>query len=643
MKKFFNLLQWAVLIALLLYAMRVLTRPIPPPHYVPETWTSWNGFYAISYAGVSREKGTDYVTPRVLAEHLKMLRNDGYESIRPEDALAFLEGRAPLPAKAVLLLFEGGRKDSYLAATPLLRQFGQLATMCIPTSVTRRWGSFYLHDNDLAKFLKDPHWNLASMGHEAILDIPVASNRQGRFLSERLWNNGQVEDDRAFRSRLVSDFAASAQILERIGHTNVIAYLFPYADAGSARSADPLAAEILATTVSAHHRIAFSRSDDAFNGPDSDPFQLSRIRVRTGWTADDLRKQLAAARPRSEAVLRAGGPDAWALDGAAVADEERLDLEENATAWLQGSSTWANMDVRARLRREAGAAGILYLRYAGPSRTLRISMNDEELAVQERFGSRIQTLATLPADRDGLHEYDLNVRLRGNRMWLYNGGERIAGPLPLTRSTTHGRVGFECTAGRLEVTAFSAAPRPQVWVESRSYRALPDATRAEMAVLLLPWLADDRAPALGADQRSELLAAAAHGVEVIPVIDVRTPLTVDQAAARAGAIAAGLGDIVAKALVRRLALAGPSDELAEALREYGFRLVRTATPDEAMARIAEGRSRLGVDTWMLAGNGDEAARAADALLRVLPSARVVLQTDDEAVAPPGIPVVRRVR
>lgn len=640
MKKFFNLLQWAIVIALLIFAVRTLTRPVPPPHYRPDTWSSWNGFYALSFAGVSREKGTDYVTPHQLGAFLKMLREDGYESIRPEDALAFLEGRAPLPAKAVLLLFEGGRKDSFLAATPLLREFGQLATMCIPTSVTRRWGSFYLHDNDLEKFLKDPHWNLASMGHEAILDIPVASNRQGRFLSQRLWTQGRLEDERAFRSRLASDFAAAAQILERIGHTNVISYLFPYADAGTSAGSDPLAAEIIEDSVSAHHRLAVARADDAFNGPDTDPFQVSRLRVRSSWSADDLRRELQNARPRVDGVSRVGGPDQWSLDGAS-ADADTLRVESGGTAWLQGSSAWADQDVEARVRRSPGSTAILYARFGGPSRTLRVTLSDDELALQERYGFRMQTLAAFPSGGNRTNEYALKLRVRGNRVWLYNHGRLLAGPVPLTPSTTHGRIGFECSGGRLDVTGFSATPSPGTWVQAGAYRTLPAAARDELSTLLLPWFRTDRDDAVSAEQVSELLAAAAQGVEVVPLVDIAAPLAAEQAQAQADRLARSLEPLITKALVRRLALRGDSEELAEALRERGYQLVRTVSPAQALERAGRGRTALAFDIWMLQGRGEEAERAVDLLLRQLPASHLVLLTDDPPVAPPGVRVIRQ--
>jgi hypothetical protein len=339
-------------------------------------------------------------------------------------------------------------------------------------------------------------------------------------------------------------------------------------------------------------------------------------------------------------VDRVGGPDRWSLDGAS-ADADTLRVESGGTAWLQGSSAWVDQDVQARVRRSPGSTGILYARFGGPSRTLRVTLSDDEIALQERYGFRMQTLAAFPAGGSRTNEYDLKLRVRGNRVWLYNHGELLAGPVPLTPGTTHGRIGFECNGGRLEVTGFYAVPSPGTWVEAGAYRALPAAVRDELSTLLLPWFRTDRDAEVSAEQSSELLAAASQGVEVVPTVDIAAPLTAEQAQAQADRLARSLEPVITKALIRRLALRGDSEELAEALRERGYQLVRTVSPAQALERAARGRAELAFDTWMLQGRGEEAERAIDLLLRQLPASHLVLLTDDPRIAPPGVRVIRR--
>ncbi len=294
MKKPFHLLQWAVLLALILFGLRVVFRPIPPPAYQPETWNSWSGFQALSYAGITREDHPDHVTPAHFAGQLAALKQAGFQTIFPEDALAFLEKQHPLPDRALLILVEGGRKDTYISATSALRKQGMVATMMVPTSLTRRWSSLYLHVRDLKIFARQAHWRIGSMGHCAIELTRNPTGENGPFLTQRLTVAGQIERDDAYRSRIMHDFEEARRILKKAGITSITAYLFPHENDGTSRKADPLAASAIAAALKAQHRVAFVRDDQAFNGPGSDPLHLTRLKVRGDWTPEYLLSALQA-------------------------------------------------------------------------------------------------------------------------------------------------------------------------------------------------------------------------------------------------------------------------------------------------------------------------------------------------------------
>lgn len=641
MKRIFHLAQWAALLAIALFVVRTVTLPVQPPEYEPQRWASWDGFYAISYRGVTREPGPAYVTPRQLAGHLRALRAAGYRTIRPQDALAFLRGRAPLPDKALLLLFEGGRKDSLIAATPPLRAYGFMATMAVPTTYTRRWGSFYLHAKDLKRFLRDPHWSLASMGHDAVQPIPVGPDREGHFLSRRLWNGGRGEDDAAFRARIREDFATAARVITRTGYTNTLAYCFPYADAGTAADADPLAADLIAEALAAHHPLAFSRADDAFNGPDGDPLQLTRLPVAGPWDAATLLAELDKAAPRAEEVQGVGGPDNWTFTGAGEAVAGELHLDGDGVAWLRGTALWSDVHLEARLVREPGATCILYARHAGPQSHLRVTLDDDGIHVQEELGRALQTLANLPvkAARGEAVTYDLDLRVKGNRLWLARNGADAIGPIPLTRHTTRGRIGFETGGGAIEVTSFRASPLRNLVALAPSYRAVPAPHRGDVGILVPAWFGPGLAPSVSAEQRSDLLAAAADGVEVVPLLAQAADAHGDAAAALADALCAALARDVTTSLIRRIALPDGADDVARALRARGLGLVRIA--DAAGAERLLRDDRAVAEDFIVIEGADAAARAAaEALMRRLPASRLAL-LDGTGDAPRGVGVARR--
>lgn len=638
MKKLFHLVQWAVVIAVILFTVRALTRPVPPPNYHPETWSSWQGFYVLSFAGISRDNHPDYVAPARLTEHLQALREAGYQTIFPEDALAFLDGRHALPEKAVLLLFENGRKDSFIMATPRLQREGAVATMCVPTIRTRRWSTFYLRHRDLQKLARSPHWRLASMGHRAVENVVDARGRKGHYLTARLRKDDVVENDEAFQARIMGDFAEAQRMLARAGVTQVQAYLFPFADAGTSAEADPQAAEIILQALATCHPLAFTRADDAYNGPSSDPFQLSRLRVPGSWSAQDLLNELEHARPRFDRVTEIGSPGQWTLEGASEVADGELRLGSGAQAWRHGSSDWADGTVNVGFHRGTGVLASIYLRYAGPYRHLRLSVQDDGLRLQERLGRTLQTLFMQPlAGGTGTGEsHQITVRLRGKRVWLEDHGVPLAGPLPLTTYTARGRLGFAAENGALEIATFSAEPSDELVGLAGDFRAMKDEDQDRLTALVVPWFARGSPPVVSEGQRYDLLAAAAEGLTYIPLIEGTDPLTPEQARTWAGALNKALDHTMTKTLVHKVALREPVHPLAEALRERGYQVVRVLDQEQAQALLRDASAHLQGDSLLVlnVASGTESTLAG--LARLAPADRLAIEAEPGAARPIGL-------
>jgi hypothetical protein len=59
---------------------------------------------------------------------LAVLRALGYRSVSPLDIARAVEGSAPLPPRAVAITLDDGYLDTFVAALPLLLEFGSTAT-----------------------------------------------------------------------------------------------------------------------------------------------------------------------------------------------------------------------------------------------------------------------------------------------------------------------------------------------------------------------------------------------------------------------------------------------------------------------------------------------------------------------------------
>jgi peptidoglycan/xylan/chitin deacetylase (PgdA/CDA1 family) len=83
-----------------------------------------------------------YVPEAIFADHLRHLREDGWQVI---DLPAFLRGLAApetLPPRAALLTFDDGYRSNLTVAVPWLRRFGLPAVLFMPTDFIGRRNTF---------------------------------------------------------------------------------------------------------------------------------------------------------------------------------------------------------------------------------------------------------------------------------------------------------------------------------------------------------------------------------------------------------------------------------------------------------------------------------------------------------------------
>ncbi len=73
------------------------------------------------------------VPPDRFEEHLRRLREEGYESISLYDLALALQIGQPLPPKPVIITLDDGYRDAYTEAFPRLRQYGFTATVFVIT------------------------------------------------------------------------------------------------------------------------------------------------------------------------------------------------------------------------------------------------------------------------------------------------------------------------------------------------------------------------------------------------------------------------------------------------------------------------------------------------------------------------------
>ncbi len=636
MKKLSVLIQWVLIIGLVAGVLYGVFKPKVQPVYQPASWNSWEGFYVLSYSGITKRDEKDHVSSSRLREQLRALKAAGYQTIKLGDALAFLQGKGPLPEKALLLLFEGDRKDSYLEATPVLEKLGFFGNLCVPTRLLQSWGNFFLKEGELEKVCRHSNWDLVSMGHQTIDQIRIdAKGTEAHFLSRRLWVADKQEDDQAFRQRLTEDYVKAADILNRICAHRVIAYLYPYNDTGAGAGADPLAAAINQSGVESNYLLAFTRSGNPFNGPQSEHYDLTRLRMQGDWDAQELVTELAKYAPRQDALTAIGNRDAWQLVNGPQLESGVIRLPVDSLAWVRGTDNWRDVDVKARFHFASGAQSAVYVRYASSKNYLRLVVSDQEISLQERLGDVMQTLGRHPVKKSADQSFALQLKVQGNRAWVWFNNAPVIRSAPLTSLTQMGRVGLGAQNGQVQVEDFAAAPLQYVVALARDYGQLPADLLDKTRIIIPPWFSLSSIPAVDRARRNEALLAAAAGVETIPSVSPQTGAGGAALDRWAADLAAALNNADLKPLVKTLAANYDNAPLIAALEKQQFRILLVVPARQALALTPE-QLRQEKRVMLIEGPEAETRPALARLIHFIPASRLIVQLDRLGPVPPGV-------
>ncbi len=163
---------------------------------------------ALSYHNVriySEQNSAYFITPERLEEHIKRLKEAGYQSVLPSEIEAYFYQGKNLAEKSVLISFDDTRVDHYFAAAPILEKYGLCGTFFIMTvsigkpgymtkdqikDLSDRGHAIGLHTwdhKDLRKIVKD-QWEIQIDKPKALLEEITDKAVNSLAYPYRLWN-----------------------------------------------------------------------------------------------------------------------------------------------------------------------------------------------------------------------------------------------------------------------------------------------------------------------------------------------------------------------------------------------------------------------------------------------------------------------
>jgi len=231
-----------------------------------------------------------------LESHLRRLAADGYRLATPEQ-LAW-----PLAQPHAVVVLEDADLAVLQAVDAVLAELGGRAVYAGHRGILARAVPGKPAPDELRRLAETGRWLIASAGPENDRRQSVAADgRRGNPFTHPIVKNGRLESDDAFRKRLETEFAASADVL---GDAPEKLLVYPYGDYGQA-SLDTSREyrDVYRDAVASSFDQAIFFDDGGFLAPDHDPLRIPARVVPAAWDADRLAEHLRQQNPGVRAQL----------------------------------------------------------------------------------------------------------------------------------------------------------------------------------------------------------------------------------------------------------------------------------------------------------------------------------------------------
>ena len=223
-------------------AGRALTIPLKPVNPRGVFSDGYQTVPILTYHSVGPRVSRMVVSPSEFEQQLEYLKRNDYRVIPLADLPDFLEGRRPLPRRAVVITFDDGHISSYQHAFPILQKYGFPATYFLYT--------------DFVGAKEAVTWpQVREMQKSGLIDFQLHSKTHANLIV-RL----PGESEQRYRDRLDSEVRVARDVVQRNVPGKVTHYAYPFGDANEAVVERLLRAEfVLGLTVNAGGNAFFAK------------------------------------------------------------------------------------------------------------------------------------------------------------------------------------------------------------------------------------------------------------------------------------------------------------------------------------------------------------------------------------------------
>jgi len=170
-----------------------------------------------------------------LEETFQALKDGDYHILSLEQFHAFIDGRAAVPPRAVLLTFDDGYRDVYKNIFPLTKRFNYPAVAFTVTKWFDRYprpeiSREHLNVEEAGELLRSGLWQIGGHSYDGHRLIRGAGKQVGAYLVTRTWleTESRLETEAEYRARVWVDISLDKAALKLAGVSEPQDFAFPY-------------------------------------------------------------------------------------------------------------------------------------------------------------------------------------------------------------------------------------------------------------------------------------------------------------------------------------------------------------------------------------------------------------------------------
>ena len=184
----------------------------------------------VMYHNITCDKskaGKYTVTDNEFRKDLEYIRSNGYTTITVNELSEYVNGKAALPEKPIMITYDDGFESFYALAYPLLKQYGMKAVVSVIGSVAEKYSAIDDHNINYSNLTWDEINEMAKSGFVEFqnhsYNMHNSQNGQRKGISKK-----KGESDEEYKKALTADLIKAQELFSTNCGFAPIAVAYPY-------------------------------------------------------------------------------------------------------------------------------------------------------------------------------------------------------------------------------------------------------------------------------------------------------------------------------------------------------------------------------------------------------------------------------